>query len=140
MSIAVSTSTDKIIVDKSRNHRNKAVSKAVRATRQRLQTGSSVPAGFDREMLLLHIDAVLHGAVALPLLVGLISAIGLYLSEEPSILLWGLMALSAHAVTVFLARKAKRQKHRRGESRHLAPPLSRRPIAHGIVLGDLCPP
>ncbi|ASY69160.1 sensor histidine kinase [Sinorhizobium fredii USDA 205] len=109
MSIAVSTSTDKIIVDKSRNHRNKAVSKAVRATRQRLQTGSSVPAGFDREMLLLHIDAVLHGAVALPLLVGLISAIGLYLSEEPSILLWGLMALSAHAVTVFLARKAKRQ-------------------------------
>lgn len=107
MSIAVSTSTDKIIVDKSRSHRNKTVSKTVRATRQRLQTGSSAPSGFDREMLLLHIDSALHGAIALPLLIVLIAATGIYLSNDRSILAWALMALSAHAVTVFLARKAK---------------------------------
>ncbi len=62
MSIAVSTSTDKIIVDKSRSHRNKAVSKTVRATRERLQTGSSAPSGFEREMLNLYIGSALHGA------------------------------------------------------------------------------
>ncbi len=109
MSIAVSTSTDKIIVDKSRNHRNKAVSKTVRATRQRLQTGSSAPSGFEREMLLLHIDSVLHGAIALPVLVALIATTGIYLSGDPSILAWAFMMLSAHAVTIFLARKAKRE-------------------------------
>ncbi|WEX76003.1 HAMP domain-containing histidine kinase [Sinorhizobium numidicum] len=109
MSIAASTSTDKIIVDKSRSHRNKAVSKTVRATRQRLQTGSSAPSGFDREMLFLHIDSVLHGAIAMPLLVGLIAAGGVYLSEDPGILAWALMTLSAHAVTIFLARKARRE-------------------------------
>ncbi len=108
MSIAVSTSTDKIIVDKSRVHRNKTVSRTVRATRQRLQTGSSAPSGFDREMLLLHIDSVLHGAIALPVLIVLIATTGIYLSGDRSILAWALMALSAHAVTVFLARKAKR--------------------------------
>ncbi|WP_248447345.1 sensor histidine kinase [Sinorhizobium meliloti] len=109
MSIAASTSTDKIIVDKSRSHRNKAVSKTVRATRQRLQTGSSAPSGFEREMLLLHIESVLHGAMALPLLVILIAASGIYLSGDPHILAWALLALSAHAVTIFLARKAKRE-------------------------------
>jgi len=109
MSIAVSTSTDKIIVDKSRSHRNKPVSKTVRATRQRLQTGSSAPSGFEREMLLLHIDSVLNGAIALPILVVLIAATGVYLSGDRSFLPWALMALSAHAVTVFLARKAKRE-------------------------------
>ncbi|MFD2343052.1 sensor histidine kinase [Sinorhizobium terangae] len=109
MSIVASTSTDKIIVDKSRSHRNKAVSKTVRATRERLQTGSSAPTGFEREMLLLHIDSVLHGAIALPFLIALIAATGVYLSGEPDILAWALATLSAHAVIIFLARKAKRE-------------------------------
>ena len=47
MSTGVSTSTDKIIVDRSRSHRNKAVSRAVRATRERLQTVTGVSAGLE---------------------------------------------------------------------------------------------
>ncbi|MEI2296971.1 sensor histidine kinase [Ensifer sp. MJa1] len=109
MSIAASTSTDKIIVDKSRNHRNKAVSRTVRATRERLQTGSSVPSGFEREMLNLYIDSVLHGAIAIPIIVTLIAAVGIYLSGSPGIILWAVMTLSAHAVTLFLARKARKE-------------------------------
>lgn len=109
MSIAVSTSTDKIIVDKSRSHRNKPVSKTVRATRERLQTGSSAPSGFEREMLNLYIGSALHGAIAMPLLVALITAVGIYLSGNLSIVVWAVMTLSAHAITVFLARKARKE-------------------------------
>ena len=64
MSKGVSTSTDKIIVDKSRSHRNTAASKAVRTTREKLQAGPSNFAGFDKDMLGLYIDSMLQGAIA----------------------------------------------------------------------------
>jgi two-component system cell cycle sensor histidine kinase PleC len=106
MSTGVSTSTDKIIVDKSRSHRNKAVSKAVRSTRERLQTGQSTASGFDRDMLRLYISSVLQGAIAMPLFLVLITGIGIYLSERLNLVGWALLALSVHALTVVLARHA----------------------------------
>ena len=64
MSTGVSTSTDKIIVDKSRSLRNKAVTRTVRATRERLQTATGNSPDFEREMLQLHIDSAVQGALA----------------------------------------------------------------------------
>ncbi|OJF93465.1 sensor histidine kinase [Pararhizobium antarcticum] len=106
MNTGVSTSTDKIIVDKSRSHRNKAVSKAVRSTRERLQTGQSTASGFDREMLRLYISSVLQGAIAMPIFLVLITTIGIYLSQRLNLIGWALLALSIHALTVLLARRA----------------------------------
>ena len=63
MGPGVSTTTDKNIVDRSRSHRNRAVSRAVRVTRERLQSAAGTSPVFEREMLLLYIDAVLHGAL-----------------------------------------------------------------------------
>ncbi|CAN7354885.1 HAMP domain-containing sensor histidine kinase [Pararhizobium sp. LjRoot235] len=107
MSKGVSTSTDKIIVDKSRSHRNKAVSKAVRATRERLQAGPSNASGFAREMLGLHIDAMLQGAIAMPLFLFLVTGVGVYLSQTLDIVAWGLMTLCVHAIGILVARRAK---------------------------------
>jgi len=108
MSTGVSTSTDKIIVDKSRSHRNKAVSRAVRATRERLQTATGNSPGFDREMMQLHISATVQGALAIPVVVVLIAAGGIYLTQEIGLLAWAVLALSVHAIGMLVAHRARR--------------------------------
>ncbi|AXV15689.1 two-component sensor histidine kinase [Neorhizobium sp. SOG26] len=109
MSTGVSTSTDKIIVDRSRSHRNKAVSKAVRATRERLQSSTKGNQVFDRDMLGMHVTSVLQGASVVPLFVVLVTAVGLYLDSDPQFLAWALLMLSVHALNVFVSRRANRK-------------------------------
>ncbi|WP_421593592.1 sensor histidine kinase [Shinella sp. M27] len=107
MSTGVSTSTDKIIVDKSRSHRNKAVSRAVRATRERLQTATGISAGLEREMLQLHIASVVQSALIIPAIIVMIAAIGIYFTQEIGLMAWAVLALSAHAVGMIIARRAR---------------------------------
>lgn len=109
MSNGVSTSTDKIIVDRSRSHRNKAVSKAVRATRERLQSSAKGNQIFDRDMLAMHVNAVLQSASIMPLFIVLVTAIGVYLNPDAGLFAWALLMLSVHAVNVLLARRASRK-------------------------------
>lgn len=109
MSNGVSTSTDKNIVDKSRSHRNKPVSKAVRLTRERLQSSHAPSGAFDRDVLALYINAVLQGASIVPLFVIIVAALGIYFTGDAQILLWGLLTLTAHAANVFFARRARKQ-------------------------------
>ncbi|MDF1633938.1 HAMP domain-containing sensor histidine kinase [Mycoplana sp. MJR14] len=108
MGPGVSTTTDKIIVDRSRSHRNRAVSRAVRATRERLQTATGTSPAFERDMLLLYIDAVLNGALVMPLLVFAITGLGLYLTRDPAFIAWGLLALSLHAISILLAKHVRK--------------------------------
>ncbi|MBB3542003.1 MULTISPECIES: HAMP domain-containing sensor histidine kinase [unclassified Rhizobium] len=109
MSTGVSTSTDKNIVDKSRSHRNKPVSKAVRLTRERLQSSHAASGGFDRDVLVMYVNAVLQGASIVPLFVIIIAAFGVYFTEDTQIFLWALLTLTAHAANVFIARRARSQ-------------------------------
>jgi len=108
MSNGVSTSTDKIIVDRSRSHRNKAVSKAVRATRERLQSSSKGNQVFDRDMIAMHASSVLQGASIMPLFVIALTAIGFYLNPNANLFAWALLMLSAHAISLLIARRANR--------------------------------
>ncbi|MGW9232908.1 sensor histidine kinase [Pseudorhizobium sp. NPDC055634] len=108
MSNGASASADKNIVDLSRSHRNKAVSKTVRATRERLQsTGRNAPA-FDRDVLTMHINTVLQGALVTPFFVAVVTAIGLYINPVANLFGWALLALSIHAINVLVARRASR--------------------------------
>jgi two-component system, cell cycle sensor histidine kinase PleC len=109
MSSGVSTSTDKIIVDRSRSHRNKAVSKAVRATRERLQLSKNGNHAFDRDMLSMHVNAVLQAASVGPLFIALVAGIGLYLSPSGNLIAWALMMLCLHAISLLLARRFSRK-------------------------------
>jgi two-component system cell cycle sensor histidine kinase PleC len=108
MSTGVSTSTDKNIVDRSRSHRNKAVSKAVRATRERLQSSADGSHAFDRDMLGMHVNSILQGAVVMPLVVVLVTAIGIYINPDAHLFGWAWVMLCLHAVNVAIARYASR--------------------------------
>ena len=108
MSSGVSTSPDKIIVDRSRSHRNKAVSKAVRATRERLQSNAGGHHVFERDMLAMYVHAVLQGASIIPLFIVLVTAIGAYMNPDARLFAWALLMLSVHAINVLLARRASR--------------------------------
>ena len=107
MRTGVSTSTDKNIVDRSRSHRNRAVSKAVRQTRERLQTGHS--RNFDRELMVMHIDTLLQGAAIVPIFAIVVAALGIYLTRDVQIFFWTIPILTAHAINMLLGRRAKKQ-------------------------------
>lgn len=100
------TMTDKIIVDRTRTYRNADVVKAVRATRDRLQNGRSVPAVFDREMMILFINAVLQGAAAPPVLVIMTAVAGLYFDAAIGLVAWAFVSLCAYAFLLLMARRA----------------------------------
>ena len=109
MSQGVSSQTDKNIVDLSRSHKNKAVAKAVKATRERLQTGHAGTQLFDREMMLMHLATTLQGATVMPILIILITAIGTWFSQSLELIGWALVALTLHALNLFIAKQANRQ-------------------------------
>jgi len=108
MSTGVSTSTDKIIVDRSRSHRNKAVSKAVRQTRERLQSGHASNSSFDRDVLKMYVTSMLQGATIMPLFVVIITALGVYFTQNTQLLFWALLTLTCHTGNILLARRARR--------------------------------
>ncbi|MCX8999815.1 HAMP domain-containing histidine kinase [Rhizobiaceae bacterium BDR2-2] len=105
----VSTTADKNIVDLSRGNRNRAVSKAVRATRERLQSSQDGARGFDREMMVMHVSSLLQSATIMPLFITLATAVGFYLSGDLTLLGWAFLALSTHSVITVLARRADRR-------------------------------
>lgn len=108
MSNGVSTSTDKIIVDRTRAHRSKPVSKAVRATRERLQYIEQGAQLFDREMLSQHVTTVLQGALITPVFVLLVTIVGFSINPDGRLISWSLLTLTIHAMNLVLARRVAR--------------------------------
>ncbi|KGF68088.1 histidine kinase [Hoeflea sp. BAL378] len=100
---------DKNIVDRSRVHKNAAVVKTVRATRERLQHGREMSPEFSHEMNRLHINAVLQGAAAPPVLVILAAIGGLWFDEAIWLIAWALLTLFVYAGLVLMARRASRE-------------------------------
>lgn len=121
MGIGVSSSTDKIIVDRSRGHRNRAVSKAVRQTRERLQSGNA--GGFDREIVIMHVHAMLQGASVMPIFVISVAALGVYITHDLAFFGWALLTLTAHAINMLLGRHFRNQEISAERARRLRPIL-----------------
>ena len=101
--------TDKNVVDRSRVHRNAEVLNTVKATREKLQNGREAPAGFDREMTILHVSSILQGAAAGPILVILTTIGGIWIDQAVGLLFWAGLTLIAYATLVLAARRAARQ-------------------------------
>ncbi|MBW3097994.1 sensor histidine kinase [Pseudohoeflea coraliihabitans] len=102
------TISDKNIVDRTRTHRNAAVVKTVRTARDTLQNGRTSNTGFDREMLMLHVSAILQGAAAPPFLVIMTALAGLYFDAALDLFAWAFVTLCAYAVLLLKARRAPR--------------------------------
>ncbi|UHS61531.1 HAMP domain-containing histidine kinase [Agrobacterium vaccinii] len=109
MSKSASTIADKNIVDRSRTRRNKAVFDTVKATRERLQYGPVSGNAFERDMLQMHIAETLQSATIMPLFTILATGVGIYISRDPQIVAWAVLALTAHAIALLFARRASRQ-------------------------------
>jgi len=103
------STADKIIVDLTRTHKNAAVVKTVRVARDQLQNSRAVPTAFDREMMMMHVSAVLQGAAAPPFMVIMTALTGLYFDAAADLLLWAFGTLCAYAVLLLMARRASRQ-------------------------------
>src|SRR5690606_26500753 len=95
---------DKFIVDRRKPHRNSDVARAVRKTRDRLSQQAGSPT-FDREMLKIHARAILDSALALPLLVLVIAAAGLYAGADQRVVLWAVAASACYSGLYLLARR-----------------------------------
>jgi len=107
MPLLGSNTADKIIVDRRKPHRNSDVARAVRRTRDQLthQPGNLT---FDREILKLHARAMTRVALAMPVMVLTMAAIGVYAGLRDEILGWTLIALAGYAALAFVAGNADR--------------------------------
>src|SRR5690606_1582170 len=99
-----SQTADKNIVDRTKAHRNSEVAKAVRRTRDRLSQRAGSP-DFDRDLLKLHARAVLNSAMAIPLLVVTICAIGLFAGMSREIVIWALIAVASYVGLALFAKR-----------------------------------
>lgn len=107
MALQRSDTADKFIVDRRKTHRNSDVARAVRKTRDRLAQMPGNPV-FDRELLKLHARAMVNSAIAIPLLVTLITAGGLLAGMGNEILIWALITVSCYGALAFLAHRVDR--------------------------------
>lgn len=107
MSLNASQTADKIIVDRRKPHRNSDVARAVRKTRDRLSLQAGNPA-FDRELLKLHAGSIIASAMAIPLIVFLVAAGGLFAGMGTNILLWAFFSTVFYAILAAAARRVER--------------------------------
>ncbi|MEO3387425.1 HAMP domain-containing sensor histidine kinase [Mesorhizobium sp. CAU 1741] len=107
MALPRSTMTDKNIVDRTRAHRNPDVARAVRRTRDRLSQQAGNPV-FDRELLKLHARAMVNTALAIPLLVMVVSVAGLLVGVGMNMAVWALVTITCYGGLALIARKVDR--------------------------------
>ncbi|TIP02963.1 MAG: HAMP domain-containing histidine kinase [Mesorhizobium sp.] len=131
MPLLRSNTADKFIVDRRKPHRNSDVARAVRKTRDRLsqQAGSL---DFDRELLKLHARTMVVSAVAIPLLVLAVAAIGRLAGMDGQVTIWALATLLCYTIVAFMARRVERT-----EAAELDPVQTRRDFLIGHFLCGL---
>ncbi|OLP56704.1 two-component sensor histidine kinase [Rhizobium rhizosphaerae] len=103
-----SANPDKNIVDRTQSRPNRAVARAVRATRARLQTGRFSNAVFEKEMMRLHLDSVVHNSAGVALTILLAAAFGMWLAGDLALAAWMAMALSLQALCIVVAWRARK--------------------------------
>ncbi len=99
-----SKTADKIIVDRTKAHRNSDVARAVRKTRERLSQMAGNPV-YDREMLSLHARTLVSSAIAVPFLLVAITISGIIAGFGVSILFWAAIASTLYAILGVYAKR-----------------------------------
>lgn len=101
------TTVDKNIVDLTRRRRNNDVARAVRRTRDRLSERAGNPV-YDRELIKLHISAVINTALIMPFAVLAASIAAFFMGAGPDIALWALVTLACYGGLAVIASRAAR--------------------------------
>ncbi|MBX9455690.1 MAG: HAMP domain-containing histidine kinase [Rhizobium sp.] len=108
MSNSASSSPDKIIVYRSRASKNRDTAKAVKDTRERLQTNGQAIGSFERELMELHLSSVQQFAALMPLFIIIVGLTASYFGGELNLMPWMLASLVAHSIYLLLARQASK--------------------------------
>jgi two-component system cell cycle sensor histidine kinase PleC len=108
MSNSASSSPDKIIVYRSRASKNRDTAKAVKDTREKLQTNGQVVGSHEREMMQLHLGSIQQFAALMPLFIIIVGLTASYFGEGLNLFPWMLTSLVAHSVYLLLARLARK--------------------------------
>jgi two-component system, cell cycle sensor histidine kinase PleC len=108
MSKSASSSPDKIIVYRSRASKNRDTAKAVKDTRERLQTSGQAISTYEREMMDLHLAAVQQSAAVMPLLIIIVGLTANYFEGNLNLFPWMLASLVVHSANLLLARQARK--------------------------------
>ncbi|MCP4319981.1 MAG: HAMP domain-containing histidine kinase [Hyphomicrobiales bacterium] len=107
---SVNSSADKNIVDRSRARRNPEMARAVKATRDRLQTDGKRSAHYDRELMAMYISSAVQGAAAMPVFVLLTAAVSILFFPGQNVFTWVVATLLGYALMAYIAKRASRRK------------------------------
>ena len=98
---------DKFVVDRRRSHRDRAVTQAVRRTRERLSQGSGNFA-FDRELLKLHANAMANYFPLVPLLTIALAVAAVLYGANVKVFIWPLLTFACYLPLAVIARRCDR--------------------------------
>jgi two-component system cell cycle sensor histidine kinase PleC len=108
MSNSASSSPDKIIVYRTRASKNRDTAKAVRDTREKLQTNGQAAGTFEREMLDIHLSSLEQSAALMPLFVVLVGVTAGYFGDNLDLLSWIITSLVIHSIHLLVVRRARK--------------------------------
>lgn len=106
---SVNSSADKNIVDRSRPRRNPEMARAVKATRDRLQTDANQGAHYSRELMTMYVSSAVQGAAAMPVYVMLTATVSIVFFDGINVLIWTVATLIGYALLALIAKRASRQ-------------------------------
>jgi two-component system cell cycle sensor histidine kinase PleC len=107
---SVNSSADKNIVDRSRPRRNPEMARAVKVTRDRLQTDGNQGAHYGRELMTMYISSAVQGAAAMPIFVILTASVSIVFFNGLNVFLWTIATLIGYALLAFIVRRASKDK------------------------------
>ncbi len=96
---------DKIVVNRERAERRRALARTVRDHRERLASTSGNSPSFDHELLVHYARTRLSAAYAVPLLVALVSLVATIWLPHVVILVWASATLAVHCAGTFLCHR-----------------------------------
>ncbi len=100
---------DKVVVNRERAERRRAVARTVRDHRDRLASTSGNSPSFDHELLVHYAKTRLSAAYAVPLLVALVSLVATVWLPHTVILCWAAATLAVHCIGTFLCHRFVRE-------------------------------
>ncbi|MEO4040913.1 HAMP domain-containing sensor histidine kinase [Hoeflea sp. CAU 1731] len=101
-----SITADKNVLERSRNYRNPRTARAIRETRDRLQSSKLQNPKFSAELLSSYLRTASISTLVMPLLVVLSTAFGVILFDEQRLIGWAAITLAAYAVQAILVKRA----------------------------------
>ena len=101
-----SITADKNILERPRSYRNPRTARAIRETRDRLQSSKLQNPKFSGELLSSYLRTASISTLIMPLLVVLTSGFGVFLFDEQRLIGWAAITLAAYAVQATLVRRA----------------------------------